>query len=139
MKWNGRDYRPVVPQKIKFKEEFNAEEYIQSLAEKSHKVPVWRAIPNPIGVNTSVETGPQPTPSITPSNTPTNTATPSPTPEPSVSPTNTMTPTPSVTAEPTVTPTNTMTPTPSASSVASGTTEAYTFLEAAAILSLIHI
>lgn len=156
MKWNGKDYRPLVPQKIVFKEEkFDVEEYLKSLAEKHDRMPVWRAVPNPIAVNVPVSTGPQPTPSITPTQTPTTTttltATPTqtgtetqtptptttltatPTPEPSVSPTNTMTPTPSVTAEPTVTPTNTMTPTPSASTVASGTTEAYTFLEAAAI------
>jgi hypothetical protein len=98
MKWNGKDYRPLVPQKIVFKEEkFDVEEYLKSLAEKFDRVPVWRAIPNPLGVNVSEPSGPPPTPSITPSNTPTV----------SITASQTMTPTPSVTAQPTGTPTNT--------------------------------
>lgn len=61
MKWNGKDYRPVVPQKIVFKEEkFDVKEYLKSLAEKFDRMPVWRAVPNPIAVNVPV--GPAPTP-----------------------------------------------------------------------------
>lgn len=117
MKWNGKNYRPLVPQKIKFQEEkFDVEEYLKSLAEKSDRVPVWRSIPNPIAVNVSVEEGPQPTPSITPSNTPTSTLT--------------LTPTPTITASPTATPqiSPSMTPTPSATQL-SGATFAYEFLD----------
>jgi len=119
MKWNGKDYRPLVPQKIVFKEEkFDVEEYLKSLAEKHDRMPVWRAIPNPIAVNVPVSTGPQPTPSITPSNTATQT--------PTGTPTNT--PTNTITQTQTQTPTNT--PTPSTSAPPSGTTEANAYLSA---------
>ncbi len=123
MKWNGKDYRPLVPQKIVFKEEkFDVEEYIKSLAEKFDKIPVWRAIPNPLGVNVSEPSGPPPTPSITPSNTPTV----------SITASQTMTPTQSNTPSQTGTPTNTPTPSPSSSPTPppSGTTEANVYLSA---------
>ena len=56
MKWNGRNYKPLLPQKIRFKEEkFDVEEYMKSLQEKHDRVPVWRTIPNPIAVNVPVE------------------------------------------------------------------------------------
>jgi hypothetical protein len=55
MKWNGRNYKPLLPQKIRFKEEkFDVEEYMKSLQEKHDRVPVWRTIPNPIAVNVPV-------------------------------------------------------------------------------------
>lgn len=110
MKWNGKNYRPLVPQKIKFQEEkFDVEEYLKSLAEKHDRVPVWRSV---IGVNVPVEEGPQPSPSVTPSNTPTGT--------PTGTPTNT--PTTTITLTPTGTPTGTPTPTPSAVAFDSGAT-----------------
>jgi hypothetical protein len=121
MKWNGRNYKPLLPQKIRFKEEkFDVEEYMKSLQEKHDRVPVWRTIPNPIAVNVSVSEGPLPTPSITPSNTPTPSITPSPT----FTPTSTITPTP--TGTPVTSPTATPTPTPTQ---LSGATQAYAFLE----------
>lgn len=116
MKWNGKNYRPLVPQKIKFQEEkFDVEEYLKSLTEKHDRIPVWRSV---IGVNVPVEEGPQPTPSITPSNTPSTT--------PTGTPTNT--PTQTQTNTPTQTATGTPTPTPSA--IPSGTTEANAYLSA---------
>jgi hypothetical protein len=119
MKWNGKDYKPLVPQKIVFKEEkFDVQEYMKSLAEKHDRMPVWRAVPNPIAVNVPVSTGPQPTPSPTSSNTPTPSVTASPTPTITASATPPSTPTPTTTPTPSSTPT-----TP-----ASGTTEANEFL-----------
>lgn len=126
MKWNGKNYRPLVPQKIKFQEEkFDVEEYLKSLAEKHDRVPVWRSV---IGVNVPVEEPIPPTPSITPSNTPT----------PSITASPTVTPTASVTPQPTTTPTNTSTPTgtpvlsptPTESPLPLGYAEADLYLEA---------
>lgn len=75
MKWNGRNYRPVVPKKIQVKEEFNVEELLESLAEKHYKIPVWRSV---VGVNVPPTAGPPISPSPTPFVTPTMTPSPSP-------------------------------------------------------------
>ena len=71
---------------------------------------------------------PQPTPTQTPTNTPTNTGTNTPTPTTTLTSTSTPTPTPTTTL--TSTPTQTSTPTPTPSQLASGTTEATTYLNA---------
>jgi hypothetical protein len=118
MEWNGRKYR--VAHTVK-KEEFNLEEALKSLAEKKVQPPVWR--PVLVSVREDVET-----PSVSPSQTPTNTPTPSIT--PSITPTNTVTPSVSPSVTPSITATITMTPSPSSSALASGTTEANTYLSA---------
>lgn len=106
MKWNGKNYNPLLPKKIiQRKEAFNLEEALKSLAEKGDKLPVWRAV---VGVNVSTTETIPPTPSMTPS----------------------ITPSPTLTPSPTITPTATLTPTPTPSGIPSGTTEANAYLEA---------
>lgn len=104
MKWNGRNYRPVVPKKIQVKEEFNVEELLESLAEKHYKIPVWRSV---VAVNVPPTAEAPITPSQTPSHTPTPSVTP---PLPTPTQTQTQTNTPTNTGTPTNTPTPSATP-----------------------------
>ena len=83
----------------------------------------------PTPTPTSTQT-PTPTSSETPTPTPTQTPTQSATNTPTPSPTNTQTPSATSTQTPTPTSTQTPTPTPTSSPVASGTTEANTYLSA---------
>jgi hypothetical protein len=113
MKWNGRNYRPVVPERIVQKDKkFDYNEALKSLQENRHKMPVWQSI---ISVNNLPEPVIEPTPSPTASNTPTPTPsitaseTPTPTPTTTLTATPTNTPTPSITASATQTPTPTTT------------------------------
>jgi hypothetical protein len=72
MKWNGRNYRPVVPERIVQKDKkFDYNEALKSLQENRHKMPVWQSI---ISVNNLPDVV-EPTPSPTTTNTPTPTPT----------------------------------------------------------------